>query len=82
MGNEGFPMKRGNRSANRSRTPTDSPPEPGFARREAHYRTVESGPQSPAHYPSHQPEAGQGGGSRGNQGFPHEAREPKRLVPP
>ena len=49
---------------------TQSPPEPGFARREAHYRTVESRPQLPAHYSARQPETVARRGSTGEPEVP------------
>ena len=49
------------------------PPEPGFARREANYATVESQPAVTGPLPGSQPIRKQGGGTRGNQGFTREA---------
>ena len=54
------------------------PPEPGFARREANYATVESQPAVTGPLPGSQPIRKQGGGTRGNQGFTREAGEAKR----
>src|SRR6266540_5877689 len=48
----------------------ERPPEPGFARREAHYAAFEVRPPRAAPETRANPGRSQGGGTRGNQGFP------------
>ena len=60
-----------------SETASNPPPEPGFARREAHYAQWNhlSGDRPTAQLELHPRR--QGGGTRGNQGFPRDSEGPR-----